>query len=288
MKIRSMLPIPVMVFACSAAASASGGGSASTRGGGDEVGLEFQRAAAKAVASLRVGVGGVDRARLEALLESARYVVPRKLDAISFRGAGQEGVAVNDRATGTIYIHRARWKALPEASRERIALHELLSLMGLEGTGDYHISATVETVAGHRPDPVLLLEREYHAGSQGLDWESAVRACGNAKGRYAGRYFFVYCSYLEKRVQAWPSYPEHDFRYGLRVHGLGERRADAPWITVFQGPSFATESEAREACIMTIAESSALEPMWRDPRCEVIGSGGRYAYEIQTQNPLAQ
>jgi hypothetical protein len=133
-------------------------------GGGDEVGLDFQRAFSVAVKSVQEGkLAGPFTA--EDLLQTARdsriLVVDDTL-LVTLDGSIQNSIAVNEPAKGLIRINRARWNLLKdERLKEAVALHEVLSLRRIESTGDYSYSARYLEVyglspwliSGAKPDP---------------------------------------------------------------------------------------------------------------------------------------
>ncbi|RZA06615.1 MAG: hypothetical protein EOP11_09860 [Proteobacteria bacterium] len=113
-------------------------------GGGDEVGLEFQRAYAAALQRIASGEVSleVDQNKLKAVAESARVIIVDEQLFVSFGSEVQDSVAINDRAMRTVRVQRARWKGIKDPRvQEAIALHEMLSLAGIESTGVYKYSA---------------------------------------------------------------------------------------------------------------------------------------------------
>ena len=111
---------------------------------GGETESEFREAFAVGLAEIRANHADL-AAQIPAdfsLGGEARILVSEEPLLVPAAEGTQESVAVNEPATRTIWIHRARWEkaALPRL-RQAIALHEALSLVGLEGTGRYPISA---------------------------------------------------------------------------------------------------------------------------------------------------
>jgi hypothetical protein len=120
-------------------------------GGGDEVGLEFRNAFANALRAVKDGtIGGNFSAEdLEKAAEKARVLVVEESLSVSFGGAKQDSVAVNIPADALIKVNRTRWIGLKtEKLKEAVALHEVLSLIGVERTGYYEISARYLEQAG--------------------------------------------------------------------------------------------------------------------------------------------
>lgn len=111
--------------------------------GGDEIGLEFQNAAIRAV-NEAVAYGLLESAQgveLRALSLSATILVTdNPLGSVRGRYE-QESIAINIPEQTTVLVNRFRWQeATNDRLREGLALHEVLSLRGLEGTGNYRIS----------------------------------------------------------------------------------------------------------------------------------------------------
>ena len=116
----------------------------SVRGGGDEVALEFLAEVATVLKEIRdshpelaSSVSGL------ALPEREQILVIEDPLMLEVPGGTQDSIAVNEPATGRIWINRARWASVrSNPLRRAIALHEVASLKGLEGTGAYPISAS--------------------------------------------------------------------------------------------------------------------------------------------------
>lgn len=279
------------------------GGGVVDGGGGDEVGIAFQAEAARAILRLRAHVSLNDFRKLKNTVDTVSYIViDQNLSVLSGFGQLQNSVAVNVPEENTIYIQRGRWNAIKESNeRQALVAHELLSLIGLEKTGDYRISSKL-----HGPDidglaaakQVLLFDKYYNQDPIGFSSDSVGNVCSNKKEEFEKKYYFVYCSYLEKTItnpSRRRSHLEVSTVYGLRVYGIGER-STLQWQTVFSslayGPgqvlstTYTTEDDARRACYLTIFNSRD-EEMWTEPRCEILPTEeGEYYYLIQTQNPL--
>lgn len=114
------------------------------RGGGDEVGLEFQ------------SVFNVAMSIVENNNDLNKYFDFKKLQNLSVElavveqelvvevspGIFQNSVAANYPTIKLIEINRAKWSGLSEiALKQGLALHEMLSLIGVEKTGTYPISS---------------------------------------------------------------------------------------------------------------------------------------------------
>lgn len=75
-------------------------------------------------------------------LSSLKLIPTDKPLSINSGKAIQDCTAVNEPATRTIYIQRNRWRSIQDLHyKEGIALHEVLSIYGLEQTGDYSLSS---------------------------------------------------------------------------------------------------------------------------------------------------
>ncbi|MEN0058239.1 MAG: hypothetical protein AAGB31_05350 [Bdellovibrio sp.] len=296
----------MMVLVSIVKAEASGLSSSGTRGGGDEVGLNFQATAAAALSYLdHSSLSPVQLGATKAALENARYIVVDEALFASVAGASykQNSVALNDKKTRIIYINRERWKALKKPlEKMQIALHELLGLVGLEGTGDYKISSTlrIPDAQSPYPDSRLLVTRFYDNSDKGLSPTSAIKQCALQKVAYQNQYSIVYCSYWEKRipytVEKGPkgkSVVKYDLAYGLAIYGVGKKGGSAAWSTVFSSNSFLdeefgslyydTEKEAKYACSLHLIEALPHEPFWLNARCLTAKEANQYFYQIRIQ-----
>jgi hypothetical protein len=120
-------------------------------GGGDEVALEFRQAFAASLRTIKEGRirGKFSVGDLERAVEKANLVVVDEPLTVRFQDLTQESVAVNEPANWLIKINRGRWNSLKSAKlQEAIALHEVLSLIGIERTGYYEVSARYLEEAG--------------------------------------------------------------------------------------------------------------------------------------------
>ncbi|RZA06616.1 MAG: hypothetical protein EOP11_09865 [Proteobacteria bacterium] len=120
-------------------------------GGGDEVGLEFRNAFATALRAVRDGSiqGAFTVEALEETVAKAHVIVVDESLSVRFGDTKQDSVAVNIPADTLIKVNRARWRGLKtDRLKEAVALHEVLSLMGIERTGYYETSARYLEKAG--------------------------------------------------------------------------------------------------------------------------------------------
>ncbi len=116
-------------------------------GGGDEIGLEFEKVLKNALNTLQTRDSAsynlLIQNGLQNTLKNIRYVVVEGPLQVPLEQSIQNSVAVNDRTTNIIYIHRDRWQKIFDVkTKEAIAIHEVASLLGLESTGSYPISSS--------------------------------------------------------------------------------------------------------------------------------------------------
>ena len=121
--------------------------------GGDPVALDFQRQAQVAISyvkSEKESFPALQTVDLVAVLLNTRYYVVDTPQYVSRDGVSQEVAVVNYKDPHTDVINRMRWKAIKEESiKKALALHELLSLEGIEGTGNYsHSQAYLNAIGG--------------------------------------------------------------------------------------------------------------------------------------------
>lgn len=118
-------------------------------GGGDEVGLEFQKLGEQAFNFLSRDL--LTKAELSLYLKfdlsKVKYlVVDSELPVDLSNKEKQNSAAICDRPSSTIFISRQRISKISSISRRKsLALHELLCLANIEQTGDYHVSSKVNT-----------------------------------------------------------------------------------------------------------------------------------------------
>jgi hypothetical protein len=154
MKIIALAALLVSVFNSQAYAGKEAGN------GGDEVALDFLRAAAAALEDIHSSQPALDRQlaplNLVSVAESARVIVTNTPLKVDLDGVSQESIAVNLAAKNLIVINRLRWKQLTsEVLKRGIALHEVASLKGLESTGNYPFSAQYVSQYGTLPNILI-------------------------------------------------------------------------------------------------------------------------------------
>ncbi len=114
--------------------------------GGNKDGLAFTAAALRGIKNLPSDVASDELKEkiLETLKSAKVIVVSEKLYVKDENGKTQESTATNFSKTKTIYVNGPGFNSLMrEEERQPFAVHEVLCLMGLEKTGDYHISAAL-------------------------------------------------------------------------------------------------------------------------------------------------
>ncbi|MGZ3693979.1 MAG: hypothetical protein ACXWQO_07245 [Bdellovibrionota bacterium] len=114
-------------------------------GGGDEIGLEFEKSFDTALAltaknfpelAAKMKAAGLARD------SEAMVVVTEKNIQVEKNGVTQESVAENYPSRKLILVNRARWQAITNPRvKQGIALHEYAGLLKLENTGNYVLSA---------------------------------------------------------------------------------------------------------------------------------------------------
>ena len=113
------------------------------RGGGDDVAIEFQTAFNSAIRSAPKQISQQFSASdLKQRLSVAKIVGVSTVLKVTIDGVSQESVATNSRNSQLIEVNRDRWMQIRNWHiKEAIALHEMLSLQGLESSGKYPISS---------------------------------------------------------------------------------------------------------------------------------------------------
>ncbi len=117
-------------------------------GGGDDIALEFQSSAQKALLVLQQVVPetykDLANQNIAATVEHAKVIVVDDVLDVEIKKLVQNSVAFNVPEIQTILVNRQRWKSMPNDDlKMTIALHEVLSLKGLEHTGYYPISTKI-------------------------------------------------------------------------------------------------------------------------------------------------
>lgn len=129
-------------------------------GGGDDVGLDFQRTLQMALEGLRNQEPKTFKILEEKnIIGLARgikiIVVDEELEA-PIKGYTQNSVAVNLPHIKTILVNRQRWNNVKDSViKEGIALHEIVSLLKLESTGRYDISSRYVVAKGGKKEALV-------------------------------------------------------------------------------------------------------------------------------------
>jgi ankyrin repeat protein len=114
-------------------------------GGGDALALEFKATAEVALKNLQAMHGApfssVSIAQLQNKINSAQILISDTPLSISEDGVIQNSSAENNPGQNLIVINRSDYTKIENATvQQSLALHEFLSLLGLESTGNYPIS----------------------------------------------------------------------------------------------------------------------------------------------------
>jgi hypothetical protein len=156
--------VAAMLFVWGAFAEAKVKKGPGDTGGGDEVGLEFQASLRSSVREIREGKGRgrkefeeIVRLDWHKSLRGIKILTTNRRLFVTSNGVKQEVVAINSRQKRIVEVNRARWKALANVRfKEAIALHEVLSLLGLEDTGLYPYSGLyLSLLFGYAPEPIF-------------------------------------------------------------------------------------------------------------------------------------
>lgn len=178
----------------------------SVRGGGDEIGLEFIKAAQDSIKNIRDRYPDIARkfntAIVDSLLAESKIIIVEEPLFVPADNGQQASVAVNEPSSKTIWIHRQRWKAISSIHiREAIALHEILSLRKLEHTGRYPISsAYLGKFQEQNDESVFLSGRNF---SDPTLWRNTRISCDETIKKWnpnTNEYELRTTSYLEARV----------------------------------------------------------------------------------------
>jgi ankyrin repeat protein len=116
----------------------------SARGGGDPLALEFKATADVALKNLqllkRAPFSDVNFALLQKKIDTAQVIITDQSLDVSKDGFTQNSAAENQPENNLIIVNRESYTVLAATVQQALALHEFLSLMGIESTGNYPIS----------------------------------------------------------------------------------------------------------------------------------------------------
>jgi ankyrin repeat protein len=115
------------------------------RGGGDPLALEFKATASVALKNLQSmkvePFSCINIALLQDKINSAQILISDDALPIAKDGVTQDGAAENRPSQNLIILNRADYTKIGSAAvQQALALHEFLSLAGMESTGNYPIS----------------------------------------------------------------------------------------------------------------------------------------------------
>jgi hypothetical protein len=139
----SCLLLLVQLFNVNSVFATEGSGA---RGGGDPLALEFKATASVALQSLRSMKGApfntVNLGLLQTKINTSKIIVTDQPLNISVDGFVQVSAAENDPSQNLIIINRKSYEGISGTDvQQALALHEFLSLMGVESTANYPISS---------------------------------------------------------------------------------------------------------------------------------------------------
>jgi hypothetical protein len=157
LKAKALLTGSLLLLSQSAALAVDG-----TRGGGDDVALDFNRSTSIAISALLSTHPELNKT-LSALnvpdMNMKVVVVDDPLN-IKVESALQTSVAINSPAQDLIMINRLRWAAVNDDNlKQAISLHERLSLKGVESSGRYPISSLILSDKENTPVGVHSLQK---------------------------------------------------------------------------------------------------------------------------------
>lgn len=141
-------------------------------GGGDEVGLEFQKVLQDVLEEVRVQMPALfevlKNKNLQGLAANLKIVVADDELNVGYMAYIQDSAAANLPETLTILVNRKRWLAITDYKlKKAVALHELLSLAKLESTGSYSLSSKYladQGLAEDYLDTVMMPQKKKSAG----------------------------------------------------------------------------------------------------------------------------
>jgi hypothetical protein len=124
-------------------------------GGGNNIALEFMQGLTSALKSMP----SLNEAQVLAKAQGASIIIVNKPLSVQILGVKQPSIAINDPEMDVIQINEVQWNTIGDIhQKEGIALHEVLSLMGLESSGNYPISAQYVGQFGLMPSQVETIQ----------------------------------------------------------------------------------------------------------------------------------
>jgi hypothetical protein len=153
----------VLLFSLQSHAVFGGGDHAGN--GGNDVGLEFESSFHRAIDAIKqykiAGLEKIAAINYDSRLTDLKVVVVNEPLVITVGDGTQECVAINYPLKQIVQLNGARWKAISDPKvREGLALHEILSILGMETSGQYpysgrYLSAfSLDPVATYQKYPV--------------------------------------------------------------------------------------------------------------------------------------
>jgi len=111
--------------------------------GGDANALGFYEVIQNVLKDIQIESGKYPELKnvpLDDIANNTSFVLSEEPLFVEYNGIHQQSTAVNFKNPYRILIHRESWMKLSEKEKKIIAFHEILSLAGLEETGNYRIS----------------------------------------------------------------------------------------------------------------------------------------------------
>jgi hypothetical protein len=137
--------------------------------GGDPVAIEFQSSAAVAIQEVESDIQDFPQIRdksPETILAHAKILVSDTPLYIESNGVRQESAAINAHSPDRIILNRSSWNSIESQEvKNALALHEVLSLAGIEDTGSYPVSANYLSFRGLSCSPDHCSALTFNIGS---------------------------------------------------------------------------------------------------------------------------
>jgi hypothetical protein len=127
--------------------------------GGDNVAIEFESSFHRALQNIKSlqlkGFEDISKIDFGAKMNNLKIIVVDDPLTVNIGDATQDCVAVNFPSKNLIRINRSNWNSISNAAiKEGLALHEMLSLFGLEESGVYRYSSRYLSAYSLDPDAI--------------------------------------------------------------------------------------------------------------------------------------
>jgi hypothetical protein len=148
-------------------------------GGGNDLGLDFESEAMRGIQNLSSAeADDTLKQKMRAVVASTKFIVVNQDLYVKINGDTQPALVINDPSANTVTINGNAWPKLSsEPQRQSLAVHEVLSLMKIESTGDYHISAALKNAEGSGNDGVSEQELCNPQGTRGGIYNAIDDSC---------------------------------------------------------------------------------------------------------------